>query len=124
MRRLLLAVLLVGLAGGLAPAPVGAAGGGFSAYVACGHRPSAKPAHTCQVSDNPAAFFVSRKKHVEYKVCVKYPGQPNRLCAGAQDAPRGEKQRVTIATGAVGKHRVQWYVGGRQVGSWKFTVAP
>ena len=35
---------------------------------------------------------------------MKFPGKKKRLCASAQDAHKGEKQFVTIATANTGKH--------------------
>jgi hypothetical protein len=53
---------------------------------------------------------------------VKFPGRKKRLCASAQDAPKGKKKIVTIATASTGMHKVTWYVGGTKVGSWNFEV--
>ena len=99
-----------------------AAPGGYKTYVACSNKASAKPSHECKLSQPKAAFFVSTKHDATYKVCVKFPGKKKRLCASAQDAPKGEKKIVTIATANTGTHKVAWYVGGTKVGSWKFDV--
>jgi hypothetical protein len=98
------------------------AGGGYKTYVACSVKASAKPAHECKLSDPKAAFFRSAKHDATYKVCVKFPGKKTRLCASAQDADKGKTRVVTIATSKVGKHKVWWYVGGKQVGTWRFDV--
>jgi hypothetical protein len=103
------------------PAP-GRAGDGYSGYVACSHKTSAKPSHTCKQSQNKAAFFVSAKHDATYKVCVKFPGKKQRLCASAQPADKGKKAKVTITTGNTGTHKVAWYVDGDKVASWKFAV--
>src|ERR1044072_8111005 len=71
------------------------AGDGYTAYVACSHKKSAKPSHECKQSQSKAAFFVSKKHDAVYKVCVKFPGK-KRLCASAQTAAKGEKRSVTI----------------------------
>jgi hypothetical protein len=98
------------------------AGGGYTTYVACSTRTSAKPAHSCTISEPKAAFFRSAKHDATYKVCVRFPGKKKRLCASAQEAGRGQTRVVTIATSKLGKHKVWWYVAGRQVGTWSFDV--
>ena len=95
---------------------------GYVAYVACGLGPAAKPSHACKETQGKAAYFLSRSRDATYQVCVKYPGKKQRLCASEQDAPQGEKQRVTIATASLGKHQVSWYVEGRKVAGWTFRV--
>ena len=75
-----------------------------------------------QSAQPKAAFFLSTKHDVTYKVCVKFPGKKKRLCASAQPADKGDKQFMTIATASTGKHRVTWYVDGAKVGSWTFDV--
>jgi hypothetical protein len=97
-------------------------GTGYTAYVACSTKATAKPATKCRLSQSKAAFFRSSKHDATYKVCVKFPGKKRRLCASAQDAPKGQKKYVTIATARTGKHKVAWYVGGEKVGSWNFDV--
>jgi hypothetical protein len=100
------------------------AGDGYSAYVACSHRTSAQASHECKASDRKAAFFLSSRHAVTYKVCVKFPGRKQRLCANAQGAPKGQKQRVTISSDRTGRHKVWWYVDGKVVASWRFDVVP
>ncbi len=123
-----LALVVCALPGQATAAPGSAsderAGDGYSAYVACGLRKSAKPSHECKASQNKAAFFVSARHDATYKVCVKFPGKKKRLCAGAQFADKGTKSAVSITTGSTGKHKVKWYVGGKKVASWKFEVVP
>jgi hypothetical protein len=112
----------------LAAAPAAAApaparlGDGYSGYVACSHKPSAKPSHTCKQSQPKTAFFISRKHDATYKVCAKFPGKKKRLCASAQPADKGEKASVTITTSKTGTHKVTWYVDGSKVASWNFDV--
>jgi len=126
VKRALASVATVVLAAGsvvqLSSTDTAAAGDGYTTYVACSTRASAKPATQCRMSQPKAAFFMSRKHDATYKVCVKFPGKKKRLCASAQDAPQGRKKFVTIATANVGTHKVRWYVGGRQVGAWNFEV--
>jgi hypothetical protein len=98
------------------------AGGGYTTYVACSYKTSAKPATECRLSQKKAAFFHSSKHDATYKVCVKFPGKKKRLCASAQDAPKGQTRFVTIATANTGTHKVTWYADGGKVGGWKFDV--
>ena len=86
-----------------------------------GHRQARQE---CRLSQTKAAFFRSAKHDATYKVCVKFPGKKRRLCASAQDAPKGQKKYVTIATASTGKHKVAWYVGGTKVGCWNFRASP
>jgi len=65
---------------------------------------------------------VSTKHDATYKVCVRFPGKKKRLCASAQDAPKGRTKVVTIATASAGPHRITWYVAGEKVGSWTLEV--
>ena len=121
----LLAVVLLApssLAAGPTATASAAAGDGYRGYVACSIKPSAKPKHGCRLSQVKAAFFLSTKRDATYKVCVRFPGKAERLCASAQPAPEGEKQSVTIATADTGKHQVAWYVGGKKVETWTFEV--
>ena len=83
-----------------------AAGDGFTTYVACSHQGQRQASTVVRSAQPKAAFFVSKRRDVTYKVCVKFPGQKKRLCASGQDAPKGEKQRVTITTARAGKHKV------------------
>jgi hypothetical protein len=99
-----------------------AAGDGYKTYVACSNKASGKASHQCRLSQPKAAYFVSQRHDATYKVCVKFPGKRKRLCASAQDAPKGEKTIVTIATANTGTHKVAWYVAGTKVGSWNFQV--
>jgi hypothetical protein len=98
------------------------AGGGYTTYVACSVKTTAKPAHECKVSDPKAAFFRSAKHDATYKVCVKFPGKKKRLCASDQQADKGKTKVVTITTAKVGRHKAWWYVDGTQVGTWSFDV--
>lgn len=105
-----------------APSAAQAAPDGYKTYVACSNKASGRPSRECKLSQPKAAYFVSTKHDATYKVCVKFPGRKRRLCASAQDAPKGQKKLVTIATARTGKHKVTWYVAGQQVGTWNFDV--
>jgi hypothetical protein len=103
-------------------AEAGRRAAGYTTYVACSAKTSAKPATVCRASQPKAAFFRSARHDAVYKVCVKFPGRKKRLCASAQPADKGEKRIVTIATANTGTHEVRWYVDGKKVGSWNFQV--
>ncbi len=102
-------------------APASAKSAAFKHYVACGLSQNAKPAHACQKSRSKGAFFRSNKGDVFYSVCVKFPGKKN-LCRPKQEAKKGQLYVNKITSTIPGKHQVTWFVGGKQVGSFTFTV--
>ena len=122
MSRLLVPCAVAVALAGPASAAVPTAADGFTRYVACSHKASGQASHECRLSQAKAAYFVSSNRDATYKVCVKFPGKKKRLCASAQDAPKGQKRIVTIATANTGTHKVTWYVEGKKVGSWNFQV--
>ncbi len=93
----------------------------YRTYVACSTSKQAPPSHTCPKKGDKAAFFKSRHADVTYKVCVKYP-TGTRLCAAAQQAQKGTLNVNTITSSILGDHRVTWFVGGKKVGAFTFTV--
>jgi hypothetical protein len=109
------AVLLVGAV----PASAGSAS--YRHYVACGLSQKAKPAHVCQKARKKGAFFRSNDADVFYKVCVRFP-TGKHLCAPPEEATRGTLYVNKITSNIPGKHRVTWFVEGKQVGSFVFTV--
>lgn len=125
-----LAVVLVGAAVPLAASASspGAATGaesfaaGYTTYVACSTKKSAEPDHKCKRSQPKTAFFKSADADVQYKICVKYPGRPEPLCATHQQADQGEKRKNAITSTILGRHKVKWYVGGEKVGAFSFRV--
>jgi|tagenome__1003787_1003787.scaffolds.fasta_scaffold20857261_3 hypothetical protein len=124
MRRLFHATVLTLLTAALLPiAGVGSAEAAsrYKAYVACGLTAAADPSHSCDASDDKAAFFKSRDAHVHYKVCVKFPNA-TRLCAAKQDAPKGKLRHNEITSTQTGRHKVTWFVGGDLVKTWFFDV--
>jgi hypothetical protein len=106
------------LAGAVTASAQGAA---YKHYVACGLSKNAKPSHLCQKSRKKGAFFRSNDADVFYTVCVKFPSKKN-LCAPKQEAERGTLYVNKITSNIPGKHRVTWFVAGRRVGSFVFTV--
>ena len=93
----------------------------FSHYVACGVSQNAKPAHVCQKKRKKGAFFRSNNATVFYTVCVKFPTKKN-LCAPRQEAVQGTLYVNKITSNIPGKHTVSWFVSGKKVGSYSFTV--
>jgi hypothetical protein len=104
-----------------AAAPASAEAAAYRHYVACGLSQNAKPAHLCQKPRKKGAFFRSNKADVFYTVCVKFPTKKN-LCAPKQEAIRGTLYVNKITSNIPGKHRVTWFVQGKQVGSFVFRV--
>jgi hypothetical protein len=101
--------------------PASAQGAAFRHYVACGLTQNAKPAHVCQKSRDKGAFFRSNKGDVFYTVCVKFP-KKKHLCAPKQKAEKGTLYVNKITSNVAGKHRVAWFVEGKRVGTFVFTV--
>ncbi len=131
--KMLTAVALgVALLGGAAPASAKKAPA-FKHYVACGLSKNAKPAHLCQPGREKGAFFHSNVGHqcldpngkrilcVYYTVCVKFPTKKN-LCAPKQQAEKGTLYVNKITSNIPGQHTVSWFVEGKRVGVFKFTV--
>ncbi len=118
--KTLIAMLLgVALLASAAPASAGAAA--FKHYVACGVSKNAKPAHKCPKASKKGAFFKSLNGDVNYSVCVKFPTGKN-ICAKAQPATQGTLYVNKITSNIPGKHRVTWFVEGKQVGAFIFKV--
>lgn len=118
--KTLTAVLLgTALLASAAPASAGAAA--YKHYVACGVSQNAKPAHKCPKKSKKGAFFKSLKGDVSYSVCVKFPTGKN-ICAKAQPATQGTLYVNKITSNIPGKHRVSWFVEGKLVGSFAFTI--
>ncbi len=101
--------------------PASAEGAAYRHYVACGLSQNAKPSHLCQKPRKKGAFFRSNRADVFYTVCVKFPTKKN-LCAPKQEAVRGTLYVNRITTNIPGKHRVTWFVQGKQVGAFDFVV--
>jgi hypothetical protein len=93
----------------------------YKHYAACGLARDLPASHSCPKRGKKGAFFKSLDAHVMYKVCVKFP-DGRRLCAGRQDAPRGELKINSIRSHMVGRHVVTWYVAGQQVGTFAFRI--
>ncbi len=101
--------------------PASAKGAAFKHYVACGLSQKADPSHVCQKQRDKGAFFRSNNGDVFYSVCVKFPGKKN-LCRPKQEAKKGQLYVNKITSTIPGKHQVTWFVGGKRVGAFTFTV--
>jgi hypothetical protein len=124
MRLTTLVVALLGvalLAGAASPAAVKKRPA-YRHYVACGLSQKAKPSHKCHKGRKKGAFFRSNKANVFYTVCVKFPTKKH-LCAPKQEAVQGTLYVNKITSNIPGKHRVTWFVRGRRVGAFNFTVS-
>ena len=106
----------------LAMAPASASAAAYSHYVACGITQNAKPAHLCQKARKKGAFFRSNDATVFYTVCVKFPKKEKPLCADKQEAVQGTLYVNKITSNIPGQHVVSWFVEGKKVGSFAFTV--
>ncbi|HEU4736546.1 MAG TPA: hypothetical protein VFS48_05930 [Solirubrobacterales bacterium] len=102
-------------------APVSAQSAAYRHYVACGLSQNAKPAHLCQKGRDKGAFFRSTKADVFYTVCVKFPTK-RQLCAPKQEAKQGTLYVNKITSNIPGEHKVTWFVQGKRVGLFAFTV--
>lgn len=116
-----LTAIVLGVALLTSALPASAKAAAYSHYVACGLSQNAKPSHLCQKPRKKGAFFRSNKGNVFYTVCVKFPTKKN-LCAPKQEAKRGTLYVNKITSNIPGKHRVSWFVQGKRVGSYVFTV--
>lgn len=114
---------LLGTALLTAPAPASATPPAYLHYVACGVSQKAKPAHTCSKRRKKGAFFQSNVGDVYYMVCVKFPTTKRPVCKGEQQAVQGTLYVNTIKSNIPGKHKVSWFVGGKRVGLFFFTVS-
>lgn len=119
LKTLAALMLVSGLLATAVPATAGAAA--YKHYVGCGVSRNAKPSHSCPKKAKKGAFFKSLNGNVVYTVCVKFPSGKN-LCAQAQEAEQGTLYVNKITSTIVGKHVVSWFVKGKKVGSWAFTV--
>jgi len=119
--KALAGVLVVsGLLASAVPATAGAAA--FKHYVGCGVSRNAKPAHSCPAKSKKGAFFKSLKGDVNYSVCVKFPGGKHICTEEPQEASQGTLYVNKITSTNPGRHQVTWFVEGKKVGSFVFTV--
>jgi len=120
LKALAATVFGVALLASAAPATAGAAA--YKHYVGCGVTEHTVPAHACSKSSKKGAFFESLNADVVYTVCVKFP-TGKRLCSDEpQAATKGTLYVNKITSNIPGKHRVTWFVNGKRVGSYYFTV--
>jgi hypothetical protein len=113
--------LLVSAAPASGHSPAGGHTPAYRHYVGCGLSRKAKPSHVCPRESKKGAFFKSLKGDVTYSICVKFPSGKD-LCAHKQEAQQGTLYVNKITSTIPGKHRVTWFVEGKKVGSFAFTV--
>jgi hypothetical protein len=113
---------LLGTALLTAAAPASATAPAYLHYVACGVSQKAKPAHTCSKKSKKGAFFQSNVADVSYTVCVKFPNNSNICTSTPQQALQGTLYVNKIKSNIPGKHKVTWFVEGKRVGLYYFTV--
>jgi hypothetical protein len=116
-----LTAVLLGFALPASAAPVSASAAAYKHYVACGVTENAKPAHECSKASKKGAFFKSLNGDVNYSVCVKFPTGKN-ICAKSQPAKQGVLYFNKITSNIPGRHRVSWFVEGKRVGVFNFTI--
>jgi hypothetical protein len=116
-----LTAMLLGIALLASAAPASAGADAFQHYVACGVSKNAEADHKCSKGSKKGAFFKSLQGDVSYSVCVKFPTGKN-ICAKAQPATQGTLYVNKITSNIPGKHRVTWFVEGKQVGVFIFRV--
>jgi hypothetical protein len=119
LKTLTAVVSATALLASFAPASAGAVA--YKHYVACGVSQNAKPSHKCPKKSKKGAFFKSLNGDVNYSVCVKFPTGKS-ICAKAQEATQGTLYVNKITSNIPGKHRVTWFVEGKRVGVFLFTV--
>jgi hypothetical protein len=91
-------------------------------YVACGLSQNAKPSHRCHKQRVKGAFFRSNVGDVAYTVCVRFPTGKLICTPEPQEAKQGTLYVNKITTNIPGKHKVTWFVSGKRVGIYYFTV--
>lgn len=118
-KTLIGALVALALLASALPASAGAVA--YRHYVACGISQNAKPSHSCPKKSKKGAFFKSLAADVSYSVCVRFPTGKS-ICAKAQEAEAHKLYVNKITSNIPGKHRVTWFVAGKRVGSFVFTV--
>jgi hypothetical protein len=94
----------------------------YKTYIVCSAKKSADPATTCGKNKPKTAVFLSKDKDATYKVCVKFPGKEDKLCAAHQPATEDVESGVSITANKPGTLKATWYVGGEKVGTWRLEV--
>ncbi len=117
-----LAATVLGVALLASPAPASAGAVGYRHYVGCGLTEQTAPARACSKQSKKGAFFESLDADVFYTVCVKFPNRKH-FCKVKQEAVKGQLYVNEITHDVIpGKHKVTWFVSGKPVGSYSFTV--
>ncbi|HET7484996.1 MAG TPA: hypothetical protein VFJ64_06410 [Solirubrobacterales bacterium] len=116
-----LTAVLLGFALLASAVPASASATAYKHYVACGVTEAAKPAHQCSKKSKKGAFFMSLNADVNYSVCVKFP-TGKHICAKSQPAKQGILYFNKITSNIPGRHQVSWFVEGKRVGVFNFTI--
>jgi hypothetical protein len=117
-----LAATVLGVALLASPAPASAGAVAYKHYVGCGLTEQTAPARACPEQSKKGAFFESLDADVFYTVCVKFPNHKH-FCKVKQEAVKGQLYVNEITHDVIsGKHKVTWFVSGKRVGSYSFTV--
>jgi hypothetical protein len=123
MRRLLLGLLLAGIAGLIGSANASAAN--YSFYVGCEYPP--EPSHACLAPDevvgiNAVAFFEA-DEDTNYELCIEYPNT-SFICIGPFLAEADAPQYNGFAALEVGRYEAVWYFAGTddEIGYWEFNM--
>lgn len=101
--------------------PAGATSKPYTTRVACSLKKSAPASHACRSTDKKGAFFRSNDADATYTICVKFP-TGKKLCAPAQESPRGTLYMNKISSKILGQHVVTWFVDNVRVGKFTFRV--
>ncbi len=122
LTAVLLAVALLASAAPASSRPTASEAAPYRYYVACGLSLNAKPSHRCRKRQQKGAFFRSNAADVSYTVCVRFPTGKMICTRKPQKAKRGTLYVNEITSNIPGKHRVTWFVAGKRVGLFYFSI--
>ena len=123
MKRVLLGLLLAGLAALILPASAPAAN--YSFYVGCEYPP--QPSHECPAPDKLAAInvvaFFEADEDTNYELCIEYPST-FFVCSGPFLAEADTPEYDGFAALEVGRYEAVWYFAGteEEIGTWVFNM--
>ncbi len=120
LKALAATVLGVALLAGAAPASAGAAA--YKHYVGCGVSEHATPARSCSKSEQKGRLLREPRRQRLLLRLRQVPERETSLQAQKQEATKGTLYVNKITSDIPGKHKVTWFVSGKRVGSYSFTV--
>lgn len=86
----------------------------FRAYPSCGSK-GRNPDRFCFEGDKPVAVFRAfGRRDVEYRICVRKRGKPQR-CSDRRTNNPGQRSRTRLRVSGDGKYKLAWFAGGRAV---------